>query len=269
MAKITNYYEVLGVSREASQAEIRNAYRNLAKETHPDHPGGSAEGFSQLQEANAVLSDPDRRREHDEALDLAHAADQLAGLNFDFDQAEDELSSRRRARESSGNPSLGERLKGRFGRKEDPSDARSTGRDAGTRTRGRYDVGEASWYEPHRFDPEPVTLKSGAACFVGAFLVFIAVGQVGIWANGGNPGVFEFLTVLAPFMFILYTLAGLVAGYLAFRAAGWAGLALVFVAALVVGGQGEPESLLRFATVGIVTLLVVIWLGNRREVARR
>lgn len=265
MAKTTNYYEVLGVSREASQADIRNAYRSLAKQLHPDHPGGDAAQFSRIQEANAVLSDPDRRREHDEALDLAHAADQLAGLRFDFDGAEDELSSRRRARESGG-PSLGERLKGRFGRKDRPT---GSGRDTGRQTRGRYDISEARWYEPHRLDPEPVTLKSGAASFVGAFLAFIVVGQVGIWAGGGNPGVFAFLTALAPFMFILYTLAGLVAGYLAYRAAGWAGLALVFVAALVVGGQGQPESLLQFVTVGIITLLVVIWLGNRRDAAAR
>ena len=267
MAKTTNYYEVLGVPREASQAEIRNAYRKLAKERHPDHPGGSAVEFSRLQEANAVLSDPDRRREHDEALDLAHAADQLAGLQFDFGQAEDELSSRRRARDSGG-PSLGDRLKGRFGRKEGSSDA-GGGRDAGRRTRGRYDVTEARWYEPHRFDPEPITLKSGAVSFIGAFLAFILVGQVGIWASGQGAGVLQSLTVLAPLMFVVYTLAGLVAGYLAFRAAGWAGLALVFVAALVVGSQGQPESLLRFLTVGIITLVVVIWLGNRREVARR
>jgi molecular chaperone DnaJ len=265
MAKTTNYYEVLGVRRESSQAEIRNAYRNLAKTLHPDHPGGSAEKFSRIQEANAVLSDPDRRREHDEELDLAHAADQLAGLNFDFDGAEDELSSRRRARESGG-PSLGERFKGRFGRKEG-----SSGRDSGqdTRTRGRYDISEARWYEPHRLDPEPVTLKSGAVSFVGAFLAFILVGQIGLWAQGENPGVFAFLTALEPFMFILYTLVGLVAGYLAYRAAGWAGLALVFVAALVVGGQGEPVGLLQFVTAGIVVLLVVIWLGNRRDAAAR
>jgi hypothetical protein len=265
MAKTTNYYEVLGVPREASQAEIRNAYRNLAKSLHPDHPGGSAEKFSRLQEANTVLSDPDRRREHDEALDLAHAADQLAGLNFDFDGAEDELSSRRRAREPGG-PSLGERFKGRFGRKEGSSGGGS-GRD--TRTRGRYDVSEARWYEPHRLDPEPVSLRSGAVSFVGAFLAFIVVGQIGLWAQGENPGVFAFLMALDPFMFILYTLVGLVAGYLAYRAAGWAGLGLVFVAALVVGGQGQPESLLRFATLGIILLLVVIWLGNRRDAAAR
>ena len=267
MAKTTNYYEVLGVRREASQAEIRNAYRNLAKTLHPDHPGGSAEKFSRIQEANAILSDPDRRREHDEELDLAHAADQLAGLNFDFDGAEDELSSRRRARESGG-PSLGERFKGRFGRKEGSS-GRDSGRDTRTRTRGRYDISEARWYEPHRLDPEPVTLKSGAVSFVGAFLAFIVVGQIGLWAQGENPGVFAFLMALDPFMFILYTLVGLVAGYLAYRAAGWAGLGLVFVAALVVGGQGEPVGLLQFVTAGIIVLLVVIWLGNRRDAAAR
>src|SRR4028119_1677845 len=236
MAKTTNHYEVLGVRREASQAEIRNAYRNLAKSLHPDHPGGSAEKFSRIQEANAVLSDPDRRREHDEALDLAHAADQLAGLNFDFDGTEDELSSRRRARESGG-PSLGARFKGRFGKKEGSS-GRGSGRGAGTTPRGRYDVTEARWYEPHRLDPEPVTLKSGAISFVGAFLAFVLVGQIGLWAQGENPGIYSFLTVLDPFMFILYTLAGLVAGYLAYRTAGWAGLALAFVAALGGGGRG-------------------------------
>jgi molecular chaperone DnaJ len=275
MADQINYYEVLGVSREASQAEIRNAYRNLAKERHPDHPGGSAEEFSRLQEANAVLSDPNRRRQHDEALDLAHAADQLAGLNLDFDSVEDELSAKRRERESGG-PSLGERLRGRFGRKEeDPyeslrEEARGSGRrGTGSRTRGRYDVSEARWYEPHRFDPEPITLKSGAITFVAAFLAFIAIGQIGLWASGAsNPGLFAFVTVLDPFMPVLYSLVGLVVAYFAFRAAGYAALALVFVAALVVGGQG-PTGLLQFATVGIIVLLVVVYLGNRREQSAR
>ena len=273
MADQINYYEVLGVPREASQAEIRNAYRNLAKERHPDHPGGSAEEFSRLQEANAVLSDPNRRRQHDEALDLAHAADQLAGLNLDFGSAEDELSAKRRERESDG-PSLGERLRSRFGRKEeDPYESlqretRDSGRGGGRRTRGRYDVSEARWYEPHRFDPEPVTLKSGALSFVAAFLAFIAIGQIGLWATGHEPGSFAFLAALAPFMPVLYSLVGLVVAYFAFRAAGYAALALAFVAALVVGGQGS-EGLLQFATVGIIVLLVVVFLGNRRETAAR
>ena len=265
MADQINYYEVLGVSREASQTEIRNAYRNLAKERHPDHPGGSTEEFSRLQEANAVLSDPHRRRKHDEALDLAHAADQLSGLDFDFDTAEDELSAKRRERDASG-PSLGERLRNRFGRKEeDPyEELRRESRGSGRRTRGRYDVSEARWYEPHRFDPEPVSLKSGAITFVAAFLAFIAAGQIGLWAMGQGAGSLAFLTGFAPFMPILYSLVGLVVAYFAFRAAGYAALALAFVGALVVGAQG-PEGLLQFVTVGMVLLLVVVFLGNRRE----
>src|SRR5918911_1697695 len=140
MADQINYYEVLGVPREASQEEIRTAYRRLAKERHPDHPSGSAQEFSLLQEAHAVLSDPNRRRTHDEALDLAHAADQLAGL--DFGSMEDELSARRQERESGG-PGLGERLRGRFRRKEKTA---GRGRGAGdVRRRGGYEVREARW----------------------------------------------------------------------------------------------------------------------------
>jgi len=264
MAEQVNYYKVLGVSREASQEEIRGAYRRLAKERHPDHPSGSADEFSLLQEAHAVLADPNRRRTHDEALDLAHAADQLSGL--DFGSLEDELAARRQEHESSG-PPLGERLRGRFSRKEKPSGGRNR---EDVQRRGRYEVREARWYEPHYFDPEPITWKTGAISFVAAFLAFIAVGQLGLWARGVvDPGPLAWTGALAPFLPILYVLVGLLTAYLAFRAAGYAALALVFVAALVVGGQGEPEGLLQFGTLGIVILLVVIWLGRRRDRAAR
>src|ERR687884_12631 len=143
MADQINYYEILGVPRNASQSEIKNAYRKLAKERHPDRPGGSEAEFSRLQEANAVLSDPNRRRQHDEALDLAHAADQLASvIDVDWNKLEDELSQKRRARESRGGPSLGERLRNRFRREDAPT-------DAGDRNRYRAPVREARWYEPH------------------------------------------------------------------------------------------------------------------------
>jgi molecular chaperone DnaJ len=265
MADQINYYEVLGVPREASQEEIRNAYRRLAKDRHPDLAGGSAEEFSLLQEAHAVLSDSERRRQHDEALDLAHAADQLAGL--DFGSMEDELAGRRQERESGG-PGLGERLRGRFGRKDKAPGGR---RDSGdVRRRGRYEVREARWYEPHYFDPEPISWKTGAISFVAAFLAFIAVGQLGLWATGAvDAGPLAFTGALAPFLPILYTLIGLVVAYFAYRAAGYAALALVFVGALVVGGQGGPVGLLQFLTLGIIALLVVIWLGNRRDRAAR
>ena len=63
-----DYYEVLGVPREASDAEIKKAYRQLAMQHHPDRNPGSkdAEGrFKEANEAYAVLSDPDRRAHFD------------------------------------------------------------------------------------------------------------------------------------------------------------------------------------------------------------
>lgn len=272
MADQINYYEVLGVSRNASASEIKNAYRQLAKQRHPDQPGGSSEKFARLQEAHAVLSDPDRRRQHNEALDLAHAAAQLADLQLDFGATEDELSARRQQRESQSGPGLGERLRSRFGRKEEPAGGRNR-RDTG-RVRGRYRVQhEARWYEPHDFDPEPITWKSGAISFFAALVTFVVLGQLGAWATAQAQvpaGFVAWLQYIAPLMPILYIVAGLVVAYFAFRAAGYAAVALVFVAALIVGGQGGgPEELLRFITLGIILLLVMIWLGSRRDRAAR
>jgi molecular chaperone DnaJ len=267
MADQIDYYRVLGVPRNAPQSEIRNAYRTLAKQRHPDHVGGSEAEFARLQEAHAVLSDPNRRRQHDEALDLAHAADQLAALNLDFDSLDDEVSQKRRERESEGEggPSLGQRLRNRFRRGDSPQNSGGRAEGRGSR-RDRAPQRQARWYEPHDFDPEPVTWKTGALSFLGAFIAFIVVGQIGLWATGSvDAGVLASVGPLAPFMPIVYILAGLLAAYFAYRAAGWAGIALVFVAALVVGGSGGPEGLVRFATLGIIMLIVVIYLGSRRQ----
>ncbi len=71
----TDYYAVLGVPRDASQEEIKKAFRRLARETHPDaNPGDVAADsrFREIAEAYEVLSDPDRRRRYDrgDTIDL-------------------------------------------------------------------------------------------------------------------------------------------------------------------------------------------------------
>ncbi len=72
MAGKSNYYDVLGVKRDASQSEIKSAYRKLAKQYHPDfHPGDAAcaEKFKQINEANETLSDENKRKQYDYELD--------------------------------------------------------------------------------------------------------------------------------------------------------------------------------------------------------
>ncbi len=59
-----DYYELLGVPRDASPSEIRSAYRSLAKAMHPDS-GGTAGAFRLLHEAYETLTDPDRRDSYD------------------------------------------------------------------------------------------------------------------------------------------------------------------------------------------------------------
>ncbi len=94
MADKRDYYEVLGVEKSASDAELKSAYRKLAKKYHPDVNPGDKEAeakFKEATEAYGVLSDPDKRRQYDQ---FGHAAFENGGGGaggfggFDFNSAD-------------------------------------------------------------------------------------------------------------------------------------------------------------------------------------
>lgn len=79
MAK-RDYYEVLGITKGASDVEIKSAYRKLARKHHPDvdKSAGAAEKFKELSEAYQILSDPKKKQSYDQ---FGHAAfDRGAGM---------------------------------------------------------------------------------------------------------------------------------------------------------------------------------------------
>ncbi|HIR27360.1 MAG TPA: molecular chaperone DnaJ [Candidatus Choladousia intestinigallinarum] len=79
-----DYYEVLGVDRNADEATLKKAYRVLAKKYHPDMNPGDKEAeqkFKEASEAYAVLSDPDKRRQYDQ---FGHAAFEQGGAGGGF-----------------------------------------------------------------------------------------------------------------------------------------------------------------------------------------
>ncbi|MFF8844978.1 molecular chaperone DnaJ [Streptomyces sp. NPDC015127] len=87
-----DYYKVLGVPKDATEAEIKKAYRKLARENHPDANKGDVkaeERFKEISEANDILGDPKRRKEYDEARALfgngGFRPGPGAGGTFNFD----------------------------------------------------------------------------------------------------------------------------------------------------------------------------------------
>jgi len=93
MADKRDYYETLGINKQASDSEIKKAYRNMAKKYHPDNNPGDAAAeakFKEINEANAILSDAEKRRSYDQ---FGHSAFSQQGGGFGGHDFNDILGS--------------------------------------------------------------------------------------------------------------------------------------------------------------------------------
>jgi molecular chaperone DnaJ len=90
MAEKKDYYEILGVGKKSSEAEIKDAYRKLAMQFHPDRnkDAGAEDRFKEISEAYAVLSDPQKRQTYDQlghqGFDQRYTSEDIfRGADFD------------------------------------------------------------------------------------------------------------------------------------------------------------------------------------------
>ncbi|RAG81408.1 molecular chaperone DnaJ [Streptacidiphilus pinicola] len=160
-----DYYKILGVPKDASTAEIKKAYRKLARENHPDANKGdkaAEERFKEISEANDVLSDPKRRKDYDEARALfANGGFRPggAGGGFNFDLGDLFGGSAGQTSQGGGfGGGVGDLFGGLFG-----------GRGRGTTTQPRRgaDVESAvtlSFVEAVEGATVPIRMTSQAAC---------------------------------------------------------------------------------------------------------
>lgn len=126
MQSTKDLYKLLGLSREASQDDIRKAHRKLAREYHPDanpEDPRAEERFKEVQQAYEVLSNPHKRREYDQGLRATASSRRTTSR-----AARPTTARRRAARSSGGNTSSTIDLSGLLGKLANLSSVRADGR---------------------------------------------------------------------------------------------------------------------------------------------
>ncbi|XP_013135859.1 PREDICTED: dnaJ homolog subfamily B member 12 [Papilio polytes] len=95
--KCKDYYEILGVSKEATDSDIKKSYKKLALQLHPDknHAPGAAEAFKAIGNAAAILTDPEKRKQYDvrgeEPAHTTHHHQTYYARGFESDLTAEEL----------------------------------------------------------------------------------------------------------------------------------------------------------------------------------
>jgi molecular chaperone DnaJ len=102
-----DFYKVLGVSKDVSQADLKKTYRKLARKYHPDSNPGDAKAeakFKEISEANAVLSDPETRREYDQMRAMGSGMPRFSagGSNGGFEDVFGTMFGGQRPRQQQG-----------------------------------------------------------------------------------------------------------------------------------------------------------------------
>src|SRR6185437_2138533 len=93
MAAKRDYYEVLGIEKNASKDDIKKAFHKLAHKYHPDKGTGDADKFKELSEAYSILSDDKKRAEYDSyGRVFSDGGGYSGGAGFDFSQFQDAFS---------------------------------------------------------------------------------------------------------------------------------------------------------------------------------
>jgi molecular chaperone DnaJ len=164
-----DFYKELGISSDASQEDIKRAYRKLARELHPDANPDDAraeERFKAVSEAHNVLSDPAKRKEYDETRRLfseggfgrRFSASNFGGFGTGGDGTEFNLNDLFDAAGQTGGANIGDLFGGLFGRGASPRPSRPRrGNDLETET-------ELDFLEATKGVAMPLRLTSPAPC---------------------------------------------------------------------------------------------------------